>query len=136
QSQVFLTLLDLYLSFPPLMQSKPDSEGADRSEKGDEDNIEAAIQLLSRHSTKIDPLRVVKLLPPSVPVLAIRHFLHSTTEHLLQERHTKQIYRQLLLAQHLQVQQHRIRLQQYNKVVVDEHDICRVCQKRIGKRKK
>ncbi|CAG2162241.1 unnamed protein product [Oppiella nova] len=125
---VFLTLLDLYLSVPPLMPSKV---AANPSLSKLEANIQSAIQLLTKHSTKINALSVVKLLPASVPVLAIEEFLQSTTNHLLMERHSKQIFRNLLLAQHLQVQQQRIRLQQ-NKLVVDEHDSCRVCHKRIG----
>ncbi len=129
--QVFLTLLDLYLSVPPLMKNNLTSNP--KTSKL-EPNIQAAIELLTKHSIKIDPLKAIKLLPTVIPVNAVEEFLQSTTNHLLIERHSGQIFRNLLLAQRLQVHEQRIRLQQFNKVVVDEHVMCRVCQKRIGKR--
>lgn len=130
---VFLTLLDLYLSVPPLISPRIESKPILTKLEASIQSIQSAIQLLTKHSTKINPLRAIKLLPLTTPVVAIEPFLHSMTNHLLIERHSGQIFRNLLLAQRLQVNEQRIRLQQFNKVVVDEHDICRVCQKRIGK---
>lgn len=99
-----------------------------------EKNIEAAIRLLARHPTKIDPLRALKMLPPSLPIPSVRLFLETVTKHFLSERREGQIFRNLLLSQHMQVQAQRIHLQQSLKLVVDEHDVCSYCQKRIGKR--
>ncbi|XP_054155821.1 vam6/Vps39-like protein [Oppia nitens] len=138
---VFLTLLDLYLSIPPRLQSGKDLDTGSTvmattinpALTNLEANVQSAIQLLTRHSTKIDPLRVIKLLPPDIPVVAVEEFLHLTTDHLLRARHSGQIFRNLLLAKRLQVHKQRIRLEQLSKLVVDEVDLCQVCHKRIGK---
>lgn len=96
-------------------------------------NLDAAIELLTKHATKIDPQRALLLLP-NLPAARIREYLESMNKHLLQKKHEGQIFRNLLLSQHLQVQDQRIKLQEANKVIIDDHSLCAVCHKRIGKR--
>lgn len=138
---MFLVLLDIYLSVPPQPSTSSHESHIDsnsttttNSNSNSTTNIQAALDLLKNHSTKIDPLKAINLLPCSVPVSLLKQFLQSMAYHLLVERHGGQIFKNLLLAQHLQVNNQRIRLQQLNKIVIDEHDLCRVCQKRIAKR--
>lgn len=137
-----MTLLKLYLSVASVSteetensedQINKDYADFDSSSLSDK-NLDAAVRLLSKHATKIDPLRALKLLPAQMPLRSVRIFLESVTKHFLTERREGQIFRNLLLAQHLQVQAQRIQLQQSLKIVVDEQDVCNYCLKRIGKR--
>jgi len=74
------------------------------------------------------------MLPDSIALKDLKEIVQSMSNHMLVEKHGSQIFRNLLLAQRLQVHDQRIRLQQLNKVVVDENDACKVCCKKIGKR--
>ena len=128
-----MKLLQLYLSVGAVSTDEGEHSD-DQTNALCDKNVDAAVRLLSKHATKIDPLRALKLLPATMPLRSVRIFLESVTKHFLTERREGQIFRNLLLAQHLQVQAQRIELQQSLKIVVDEQDVCNYCQKRIGKR--
>lgn len=90
---------------------------------------------MNKYSVEVDAVGALNLLPKEyVSVNQVQPFLEKVTKKVLQDRKTGQLHRHLLLSQNLQVKGTRIRLQQANKVVIEDSDLCRVCQKRIGKR--
>lgn len=97
-------------------------------------NIEAAIKLMNDHASQMDPLRALYLLPSNTSVSSIRHFLETVSKQMLSERREGQLFRNLLLSQHLSIQGQRIRMQQSHKIVIEDSDLCTHCQKRIGRR--
>ena len=131
--QVFLTLLELYVSVPPMSAIYPNAD----LKKPDMDatqNLQEAIKLLKNHATKIDPIRALIILPSNIPLSWVTTFLETVTKHIVKEKHDTQIFRNLLLAQHLNVQNVRIKLHREHKIVIDESNQCKVCQKKLGKR--
>ena len=95
--------------------------------------LESAIALLKRHATKVDPIQSLMLLPSQTPIFKLKHFLETVAKHTQRERKSGQIFRNLLLSQHLQIQGQRIRIQQSHKIIIEDNDLCRCCHKRIGK---
>lgn len=95
--------------------------------------LESAIALLKRHATKVDPIQSLMLLPSQTPIFKLKHFLETVAKHTQRERKSGQIFRNLLLSQHLQIQGQRIRIQQSHKIIIEDNDLCRSCHKRIGK---
>lgn len=145
--QVFLLLLQHYLSpsseanFPSVTSSsmtrREELNGAKKSNSTQvfsHMNIEAAINLMNSHASKMDPLRALYLLPPTTSVSSVRHFLETVSKQMLSERREGQLFRNLLSSQHLQIQGQRIRMQQSHKIVIEDGDLCTHCQKRIGRR--
>lgn len=97
-------------------------------------NIDAAINLMNDHASQMDPLRALYMLPLTTSVSSIRHFLETVSKQMLSERREGQLFRNLLLSQHLQIQGQRIRMQQSHRIVIEDGDLCTYCQKRIGRR--
>jgi len=97
--------------------------------------VSSAVCILNKYAGLVDPSEAINLLPKeSVSVQELDQFLTCITKKIVEERKSGQLFRHLLLSQHLQVQEKRIRLQQAHKVMIEDSDLCRVCQKRIGKR--
>lgn len=97
--------------------------------------VSYAVSIMNKYSCQIKASEALKLLPlEETKIQDLQPFLQRVTESVLQERRMGQLFRHLLLSQYLQVQGTRIRLQQAHKVVIEDSDLCRVCQKRIGKR--
>ena len=97
--------------------------------------VSSAVSIMNKYSCQIKASEALKLLPlEETRIQDLEPFLRRVTQSVLQERRMGQLFRHLLLSQYLQVQGTRIRLQQAHKVVIEDSDLCRVCQKRIGKR--
>ena len=92
-----------------------------------------AVALLNKYPTKVDPIQALMLLPPETLLREMKPFLEVVTKQTLKERKASQIHRNLLSAQKMEVQGQKIRIQQSHKIVVEDTDLCRYCQKRIGK---
>ncbi|KAI1284984.1 Vam6/Vps39-like protein [Halotydeus destructor] len=103
------------------------------SQLRNEKYIDVALKLLQNQAPEIDPLKALKLLPTWLPLSSVKNYLVTVTKHVVAERREGQIYRNLLLSQHLQVQAQSIHLQKALKVIVTDRDLCRSCHKRIGK---
>jgi hypothetical protein len=101
----------------------------------EQNSLSNAISIMNKYSVEVDPVEGLNLLPKEdVCVKSIQAFLEKVTVKTLSDRKKGQLHRHLLLSQNLQVKGTRIRLQQINKVVIEDSDLCRVCQKRIGRR--
>jgi len=90
-----------------------------------------ALRLLEEHASKINPMKVLEVLPDSVPIGRIKHFLEVSLQNNLNARRRTQILKGLLYAEHLQVQEQRMHYESQS-VLMTEFNICPVCKKRFG----
>lgn len=102
--EVYLGLLKVYLQG----QNKPGGHhpaqrkaGSPSSLKASDDGVAAvgeevggldeAVSLLERHFSRVDPVKVMALLPPSVPVSKLVPFLSSAVRHAEARRRSNQV---------------------------------------------
>ncbi|XP_035234198.1 vam6/Vps39-like protein [Stegodyphus dumicola] len=126
---VYLILLKLYL--PPTENQKISIPGVGYV-SSPEPNVDRAIQILKEYSHQIDSFKALSLLPSIVPVSAVKNFLECILHNIQAKKYSVQLSKSLLYAEHLQVQARRIHCHSY-KLIITDLDMCRVCQKRIGK---
>ncbi|XP_024940137.1 vam6/Vps39-like protein isoform X2 [Cephus cinctus] len=127
--EVYVTLIQQLL--------KPDNEGvlmagcSSKIQKTAQPDLETALELLEEHASKINPLKALEVLPDSVPIGRIRHFLEASLQNNLNEKRRTQVLKGLLYAEHLQVQERRMHYESQS-VLMTEFNICPVCKKRFG----
>ena len=93
-------------------------------------DIDVALDVLEKHGAKVDVNQVLKHLPDTVPLHKISKFLTIKLEEKVSKRNHTKILRNLLHAEHLQVQEQRIHAES-KKIDIGEFDICKVCHKRF-----
>lgn len=108
--------------------------GKDVSNNSLDPNIATALAILTRHSTRIDLLRAIELLPSNLPLGALQNVLTSSMQHQKSRKHYVQILKQLLHSQRLRTQECRIVMEKTHRIVVTNMDVCQYCLKKIGKR--
>ncbi|XP_049875030.1 vam6/Vps39-like protein [Pectinophora gossypiella] len=94
-------------------------------------DLETALSILERYADKISPMKALTVLPDSVPLGRLKHFLESALDSQLTLKRRTQILKGLLYAEHLQVQE----LKQFHEsksVVINDYNVCPVCKKRFG----
>nr|CAG4651586.1 EOG090X0131 [Triops cancriformis] len=126
--EVYLFLLKLLLNpqiCPPLPGLAPPS-GPQR-----EPDFESALKLLQDHASCIDVVQALTILPNHVPLARISNFLTSSLIARATCRRQQQLLRGLRYAEHLQVQEERIKYQS-QKILMTEFNVCHVCKKRFG----
>lgn len=102
--QVYLCLLRVYLQAPqeaghpapkntgsPAALKASDGGGAAGGGEGQVGGLDEAISLLERHFTRVDPVQVMTLLPPDVPVSKLLPFLSSAVRHSEAKRRNNQV---------------------------------------------
>lgn len=99
-----------------------------------EPKVCTALAILARHSTRIDLLRSIEMLPASLQLVALKSILISSMRHLTSHKNYVQVLRQLLHAQRLRTQLARINIEKSNQIIITNVDICQACFKKIGKR--
>ncbi|KAF8604609.1 hypothetical protein BDV93DRAFT_537690 [Ceratobasidium sp. AG-I] len=110
---VFLTLLKIFLQ--PTSPTAPSL-------------LRPALDLISRHSPRIDPVETLQLLPPLVTASDLRTFLH---EALRAPRVDARVERELWLARNQQADR-RVAALHARRVRVTDSRICPQCNKRLG----
>ncbi|XP_012056749.1 PREDICTED: vam6/Vps39-like protein [Atta cephalotes] len=116
---------------------KPDNEGIlmagcnPEIQRTTQPDLEMALRLLEEHASKINPMKVLEVLPDSVPIGRIKHFLEVSLQNNLNARRRTQVLKGLLYAEHLQVQEQRMHYESQS-VLMTEFNICPVCKKRFG----
>ncbi|XP_011695638.1 PREDICTED: vam6/Vps39-like protein [Wasmannia auropunctata] len=116
---------------------KPDNEGilmagcSPEIQRTTQPDLEMALRLLEEHASKINPMKVLQVLPDSVPIGRIKHFLEVSLQNNLNARRRTQVLKGLLYAEHLQVQEQRMHYESQS-VLMTEFNICPVCKKRFG----
>ncbi|KAG7199401.1 hypothetical protein KM043_014032 [Ampulex compressa] len=115
----------------------PDNEGvlmagcSSEMQKTTQPDLEMALQLLEQHASKINPLKALDILPDTVPIGRLKHFLEVSLQKNLNLRRLMQVQKGLLYAEHLQVQEKRMHYESQS-VLMTEFNICPVCKKRFG----
>ena len=116
---------------------KPDKEGASitgctsETQRTARPDLEMALELLETHASKMNPLKALEILPDTVPIGRIKHFLEVSLQEKLNARRKTQVLKGLLYAEHLQVQEQRMHYESQS-VLMTEFNICPVCKKRFG----
>uniref|UniRef100_A0A4W6DB22 VPS39 subunit of HOPS complex n=1 Tax=Lates calcarifer TaxID=8187 RepID=A0A4W6DB22_LATCA len=124
---VYLSLLRMYLSPPDVHCLGP----IKMEVSGPQANLQAALQVLELHHSKLNTTKAINLLPANTQIREIRVFLESVLEEKAQRKRCNQVLKSLLQAEFLRVQEERIFHQQV-KCVITEEKTCRVCKKKIG----
>ncbi|KAJ0176101.1 hypothetical protein K1T71_008275 [Dendrolimus kikuchii] len=94
-------------------------------------DLETALNILEKHASSISPLKALSVLPDSVPLSRLKHFLESALDSQLSLKRRMQVLKGLLYAEHMQVQE----LKQYHEsksVLITEYNVCPVCKKRFA----
>ncbi|XP_028156515.1 vam6/Vps39-like protein [Ostrinia furnacalis] len=94
-------------------------------------DLETALAILEKHADKISPLKALSVLPDSVPLSRLKHFLESALDGQLTLKRRSQILKGLLYAEHMQVQELK-HFHESKNVVIADYDVCPVCKKRFG----
>ncbi|XP_015183696.1 PREDICTED: vam6/Vps39-like protein [Polistes dominula] len=116
---------------------KPDNAGAlmagcnTNVQRSAQPDPEMALHLLEEHASKINPLKVLEILPDTVPIGRIKRFLEVSLQNNLNTRRKTQVLKGLLYAEHLQVQEQRMHYESQS-VLMTEFNICPACKKRFG----
>uniref|UniRef100_A0A1B6MRH7 CNH domain-containing protein n=1 Tax=Graphocephala atropunctata TaxID=36148 RepID=A0A1B6MRH7_9HEMI len=123
---------DVYVLLMRLLISPPDNwlVGITPSAPLQPD-LETALSLLEGNAERIPPLKALKELPNSVPLIRIKHFLMTSLQKQLNQRRKTQVLKGLLYAEHLQVHETRMQYESQS-VLMTETNVCPVCKKRFG----
>lgn len=93
--------------------------------------FEPALQLLSRHGSRIEASEVMDLLPPLVPIKDLEHFLKKALKRKVELRHSLQVQREVYRARMDQLQRAEVFLESKH-VKITDNRLCPVCHKRLG----
>ena len=93
-------------------------------------DTKTALTLLQDHGSKIDLKIVLSATPSNVSLSDLIGYLDKTIGSRVTNRHQMQLLRGLMHAEHLQVQEERIRVES-EKIVLEEMDVCPVCHRRF-----
>lgn len=124
---VYLSLLRMYLSPPSIHCLGPIKLELLEPQA----NLQAALQVLELHYSKLDTTKAINLLPANTQINDIRIFLEKVLEENAQKKRFNQVLKNLLHAEFLRVQEERI-LHQQVKCIITEEKVCMVCKKKIG----
>ncbi|XP_030882273.1 vam6/Vps39-like protein [Leptonychotes weddellii] len=124
---VYLSLLRMYLSPPSVHCLGPIKLELLEPQA----NLQAALQVLELHHSKLDTTKAINLLPANTQINDIRIFLEKVLEENAQKKRFNQVLKNLLHAEFLRVQEERI-LHQQVKCIITEEKVCMVCKKKIG----
>uniref|UniRef100_H3ABJ6 VPS39 subunit of HOPS complex n=1 Tax=Latimeria chalumnae TaxID=7897 RepID=H3ABJ6_LATCH len=124
---VYLSLLRMYLSPPDVHRLGPIKMEMSEPQA----NLQAALQVLELHHSKLDTTKAINLLPANTQIREIRVFLENVLEENAKKKRFSQVLKSLLHAEFLRAQEQRIFHQQV-KCIITEEKVCRVCKKKIG----
>lgn len=125
-SNVFVILIKTLL-VPP---TQPPYTGVPLHPLCLEPNIDAVLDILEKHATKMNPYAVLQILPDHIPLVRLRTFLENSLHNSLERRRNIQILKGLLYAENLQIQEQRMHLESQS-VTITEFSICPVCVKKF-----
>lgn len=123
---IFIQLIEILLR-PP---TTPPYTGVELHENCREPNVEAVLELLEQHATKMNPYTVLQILPNDIPISRLQPFLATALHHSLERRRNNQVLKGLLYASNLQLQEQRMHVESRS-VLVSEFSVCPVCSKKF-----
>ncbi|KAI8483377.1 Vam6/Vps39-like protein, partial [Branchiostoma belcheri] len=96
-AQVYVYLLRMYLSPPD-----PHNLGVMSGAVNPQPNVQAALDILMEHSSKIDTAKALAMLPSGTQIKDICSFLENVLEEKAMQKRNMQVLKSLLYAEHLQ----------------------------------
>lgn len=123
---IFIQLIEILLK-PP---TTPPYSKVELHPRCMEPNVEAVLDLLEQHATKLNPYALLQILPNDISMTRLQPFLETALHHSLERRRNNQVLKGLLYAANLQLQEQRMHLESRN-VLVYEYSVCPVCKKKF-----
>ncbi|OQR67629.1 vam6/Vps39 protein-like [Tropilaelaps mercedesae] len=127
---VFVILLRLYIT-PAEICLKALDISAPAATSGPP-NITDILNLLDRHVDKVDPLRVIEMLPSEVPLGKLVHFITKLLETQSTQLSRLRVHNALLLSDNTKLKQLKLELEKFS-VIIDDLTLCDICQRRINR---
>ncbi|KAK3931419.1 Vam6/Vps39-like protein [Frankliniella fusca] len=124
---------EVYVLLIKMLISPPDSwlRGVPVSPATSKPDLETALSLLEENASKIRPIQALEVLPDTVPICRIRHFLETSLERQLNEIRRVLVLKSLTYAENLQVHEQRMHYESQS-IMMTELNVCAVCKKRFG----
>lgn len=123
---IFIQLIEILLK-PP---TTPPYTGVELHPRCLQPNVEAVLELLEHHATKLNPFPVLSILPNDIPIVRLRPFLETALHHSLERRRNNQLLKGLLYASNLQLQEKRMHVEARS-VLVSEFSVCPICSRKF-----
>lgn len=123
---IFIQLIEILLK-PP---TTPPYTGVELHPNCLQPNVEAVLEILENHATKLNPYPVLQILPNNIPIERLKPFLETALHHSLERRRNNQLLKGLLYASNLQLQEQRMHVEARS-VLVSEFSVCPVCSKKF-----
>lgn len=123
---IFIQLIEILLK-PP---TTPPYTGVELHPRCLQPNVEAVLEILDQHATKLNPYAVLQILPNDIPLIRLQPFLETALHHSLERRRNNQVLKGLLYASNLQLQEQRMHVESRN-VLISEFSVCPVCSKKF-----
>ncbi|XP_058058938.1 vam6/Vps39-like protein [Anopheles bellator] len=126
-SDVYVTLMKILLT-PPTAPPYSDVELHPRCLKPDHDLV---LSILEQHATKINPYTALQILPDTIPLARIKHFLELSLKYYLEKKQRAQVLRGLHYAENLQIMEQKMHYESKHFLVTDL-SVCTVCKKKFS----
>lgn len=125
---------EVYVLLIKMLISPPDSwlRGVPVSPATSKPDLETALNLLEEHAAKIQPIQALEVLPDTVPICRIRHFLEKSLQKQLNDRRQILVLKGLTFAENLQAQEQRMHYFESKITNITELNVCSICKKRFG----
>lgn len=128
-NKVYFTLIKIMLS----NETQPSNENLKFCDQYLDKSmmVEAVLDILSQHGTKISPQDALEILPDDIPLNRIQVYLQTALRQQLEQKRKTQILKNLRKAEHRQTQELRIRHESIS-VAITEFSICPMCKKKFN----
>ncbi|XP_035892749.1 vam6/Vps39-like protein [Anopheles stephensi] len=92
---------------------------------------EMVVTILEKHAEKINPYTALQILPDSIPLVRIKHFLENSLKLYLEKKQRAQVLKGLYYAEHLQIMEQKM-LCEAKHFLVTDLSVCAVCKKKFS----
>lgn len=99
--------------------------------RSQECDVETVIEIIEKHTDKVEPEEIIRLMPSDIPLIRLKKFLETSMHLCLENKRRMQVLKGLYYAGHLQLQEQRIKLQSQH-FTITELSTCEVCRKKFS----
>uniref|UniRef100_A0A8W7PS59 CNH domain-containing protein n=1 Tax=Anopheles coluzzii TaxID=1518534 RepID=A0A8W7PS59_ANOCL len=92
---------------------------------------EMVVNILEKHAEKINPYAALQILPDTIPLVRIKHFLENALKFYLEKKQRAQVLKGLYYAEHLQIMEQKMLCESKHFLVTDL-SVCAVCKKKFS----
>ncbi|KFB35035.1 AGAP002498-PA-like protein [Anopheles sinensis] len=124
---VYVTLMKIILT-PPSAPPYSDVPLHPRCQTPDHDMV---LSILEKHAEKINPYAALQILPDTIPLVRIKHFLENALKYYLEKKQRAQVLKGLYYAEHLQIMEQKMLCESKHFLVTDL-SVCAVCKKKFS----